>query len=141
MAAPAPASDAGSEPASPHGLDEIAVMTWKNQCVRCHGELGNGDGIQPGVHPPDLGDPQVQASLSDLQIAEIIRGGRGVMPAFALPDNTIVALVGLVRLLNRAPREGSDDSDKLVAVPVDAGPARAGTGAPPPSGTTKQRSR
>lgn len=92
--------DAGS-PLASLGIDEVTLVTWKQNCVVCHGTIGAGDGPQgamTGVR--NLTDPAWQASATDESIARAIREGRGRMPAFKLPEPTIQALVRLVRLFD-----------------------------------------
>jgi cytochrome c oxidase cbb3-type subunit 3 len=93
-------TDAGSsEPG--HGLDDVTIVAWQQNCTSCHGTLGRGDGPQgPMVHAADLSRSDWQASVTDEQIAETIRQGRGRMPGFNLPDATIERLVALVRMLD-----------------------------------------
>ena len=67
----------------------------------CHGTVGRGDGPQgPMVRASDLTRPAWQASVTDAQIAQTIRTGRGSMPAFDLPESTVNGLVRLIRLLD-----------------------------------------
>jgi cytochrome c oxidase cbb3-type subunit 3 len=93
-------TDAGSsEPG--HGLDDVTIVAWQQNCTNCHGTLGRGDGPQgPMVHAADLSRSDWQASVTDEQIAQTIRQGRGRMPGFNLPDATIERLVALVRMLD-----------------------------------------
>jgi mono/diheme cytochrome c family protein len=93
-------SDAGSD--SPgHGLDDVTIVAWQQNCTGCHGPLGRGDGPQGQlVHASDLSRPDWQASITDDAIASTIRQGRGRMPAFNLPDATVTRLVALIRMLD-----------------------------------------
>jgi len=96
--------DAGTAPElAAHGLNEVVIVAWEQNCVRCHGRFGRGDGPQgPMVHAADLGNPSWQATVKDDDILKVIRDGRGLMPAFPLPEPTLRALVQLVRLLGQA---------------------------------------
>src|SRR5262249_22969621 len=90
--------DAGPAPELARvGLDEVTVIAWRQNCTRCHGNIGRGDGPQgPMFKAPDLTDPTVQRSITDEGIAATIKNGRGQMPPFAsLPDSTIKQLVHL----------------------------------------------
>jgi mono/diheme cytochrome c family protein len=121
--------DAGPAPELARvGLDEVTVIAWKQNCTRCHGAIGRGDGPQGAlVHATDLTNPKWQRSVTDEQIAATIKNGRGSMPPFALPDATIQSLVHLVRLLDasKLPAAAGDDT----AAPDDSA-APAGSAAP-----------
>lgn len=87
---------------SQHGVDEVILATWKQNCVSCHGVIGRGDGpLGAAVRPPNFTDPEWQRVHLDEEMARSIRKGRGKMPAFAaLPPETVDGLVRLIRLLN-----------------------------------------
>jgi len=120
-------SDPAANPLSAHGISEVVLLGWRQNCVRCHGVIGRGDGSQAAAtRPPDLTNPERQAQLTDADIKTVIRQGRGLMPAHDLPDSTIDGLVKLVRLLNA--------SGKGVAAPA-ASAAPGGSSPAPPSGS------
>ena len=49
--APRPAMPSLSE----HGIDDVVLATWKQNCTTCHGLIGRGDGPQAAMfRPPDL---------------------------------------------------------------------------------------
>jgi cytochrome c oxidase cbb3-type subunit 3 len=82
---------------------QLVDITWRQQCSTCHGPMGRGDGqMGPMVQAPDLTRAAWQASLSDAEMAAIIRTGRNRMPAFGLPDTVLSGLVARIRSL-RAP--------------------------------------
>jgi mono/diheme cytochrome c family protein len=123
------AAQAGAEPspavaaAANHGVDQVTLIAWKQNCITCHGVVGAGDGPQgAALRPTDLTKPAWQASITDEQIAATIRAGKGAMPAFPLPDSTVTGLVRLVRLLRTGP-----------APEAGAGTAPTDSGAPSPS--------
>lgn len=92
----------GSAAAPLPGLEEVTIATWQRACMNCHGQLGRGDGPQGAmVHARDLSDPEWQAAVTDDRIAESVTKGRGLMPPFALPAETVTGLVHLVRLFDR----------------------------------------
>jgi hypothetical protein len=79
-----------------------------------------------------LSDPAWQASVTDEQIGKSIKQGKGLMPAFNLPDVTIANLVKLVRILNVAKLEAHAQAGASAsAVP--------GSSAAPRSSATKPR--
>jgi mono/diheme cytochrome c family protein len=116
-------TDAGSAVAN-SGLDDVTIVAWQQNCTSCHGPLGRGDGPQGQlVHAADLSRSDWQASVTDEAIANTIRQGRGRMPAFNLPDATVVRLVALIRML---------DLNKLQrAAATASAPAASGSAAPP----------
>lgn len=110
----------GSAEAPLPGLEEVTIASWRRACTSCHGELGRGDGPQGmTVRARDLSDPAWQSTTTDAQIEATIRSGKGLMPAFPLPPDTVSGLVKLVRLLNRAPR-GPVPSRDAPAAPNSA---------------------
>lgn len=99
--------DAGS-PLAALGINEVAIVAWEQNCMKCHGTMGAGDGPQAAMtHPRDLTDPAWQTATTDEAIARIIREGRGRMPGFALPATTIDTLVRLVRLFDARRRNAN----------------------------------
>lgn len=110
--------DAGSAaaPRLPPGITQVVLVAWRQNCTRCHGMFGKGDGPQgPMVGARDLTDPKWQSATSDAQIAQAIEKGLGRMPHFDFPNSTVKGLVKLVRMMNAA---GS--------APARAGAAEAG---------------
>ena len=71
---------------------------YKSKCSMCHGPDGKG---YAAVKTPDFTDPKVQASLTDKQIADIIKNGKPntmMMPfGTQLKDDEIQALVKQIR--------------------------------------------
>jgi mono/diheme cytochrome c family protein len=117
----------GEARSAPAGLDDVTLVSWENNCVRCHGKMGRGDGPQAAMfRPKDLSDPTWHAATSDAQIAEVIRKGRGAMPPFALPDTTIDSLVKLIRFLNADRLKGTAGSKPASS--AEAPPPSPGTG-------------
>jgi mono/diheme cytochrome c family protein len=123
--------DAGTAPElAAHGLTEVTIVAWQQNCVRCHGRLGRGDGPQGGMlRATDFTNQAWQASAKDDQLAKVIREGRGAMPPFALPDSTITSLVQLIRLLgtaSAAPAPSGSASAVQSARPLPSGALPAG---------------
>jgi len=102
--------DNNQKPGQVDGGDPNAIIgvVWKQQCARCHGPTGRGDGPDGRImRVPDLARPALQSASSDEQIAEVIRKGRNKMPPFAtLPAEVVAGLVRHVRAFGgRGPRK------------------------------------
>jgi cytochrome c oxidase cbb3-type subunit 3 len=98
--------------AAPGKKDQVIDVTWMKQCATCHGRRGRGDGPSSTmVKARDLTNAEFQATLTDDQIATVIRHGKDKMPAFNLPDSIIAGLVQHVRGLVKKP-VGHDDEDE-----------------------------
>jgi hypothetical protein len=147
--------DAGSELAE-HGLNEVVLVAWDQNCVRCHGRFGRGDGPQGSmVRATDLTNPRWQATATDDGIVKVIREGRGLMPAFPLPETTLLSFVKLIRLLGKATAtmSGASAAGSASAAPgvsaatsasaapgVSASPARSAAPAAPSARSTAANS-
>ena len=76
----------------------LVEITWRQQCLQCHGTIGHGDGPNgPMVRAPDLTREEFQAKATDAEIAETIKNGRKLMPKFDLPPAIVVGLVARIR--------------------------------------------
>jgi mono/diheme cytochrome c family protein len=68
---------------------------YERSCAACHGSQGEGSTARPAI---DAGSNA--ATLSDAQIAGVIRAGPGAMPSFSrLSDAQVESLVEYVRRL------------------------------------------
>lgn len=125
--------DAGA-PAVP-GLEDVTIVAWQQNCTRCHGQLGRGDGPQgPMVKATNLSDPAWQSRATDAQITAAIKNGKGAMPAFPLPDGTIANLVKLVRMMDAARAAPHASAAPSSSAPSAAPPAVSGNVKPAASG-------
>ena len=98
-----PRAAANSAQAQAQAQAQIADIAWSRQCATCHGPTGHGDGPSgPMVQAPDLTRPDWQAQVSDEQIAQVIREGKGRMPKLDLPPPVVAGLVRRVRSLRGA---------------------------------------
>jgi cytochrome c oxidase cbb3-type subunit 3 len=80
------------------GLSALAEVSWVQNCATCHGPLGKGDGpTGPMMKASDLTREEWQASVTDDEIAAVVKNGKGRMPKFDLPDPVIRGLVGRIR--------------------------------------------
>jgi mono/diheme cytochrome c family protein len=134
--------DAGTAPELAQiGLDEVTVIAWQQNCTRCHGRIGRGDGPQSQMFRAiDLSNPAWQRAVTDDQIFASIKNGRGQMPPFALPDSTIRSLVRLVRVLDasKVPEPGSSGAPAPGASP-SAAPGTSPSAAPRPAPSATPR--
>jgi len=77
---------------------QIVELTWRGQCMPCHGAIGHGDGPNgPMVKAPDLTREDWQANVNDEQIAQIILQGKGKMPRFDLSPTVVSGIVRRIR--------------------------------------------
>lgn len=100
LQAGAQASAQPKQAAGDAGDDNRALVeiTWRQQCLQCHGMVGHGDGPNgPMVKAPDLTREEFQAKATDAEIAETIKNGRKLMPKFDLPPAIVVGLVARIR--------------------------------------------
>lgn len=78
-----------------------ASVLFRMMCASCHGLDGKGGGPQLplGATPPDFTDAAWQSERTDAQIMDVVRQGRGMMPAFSeqIADDGLLALVGHLR--------------------------------------------
>ena len=121
-----------SQPAKMLGVDQVVLVAWRQNCTRCHGMLGQGDGPQGAMYGArNLSDPAWQTLVTDADLATAIKQGKGKMPAFDLPDPTIKGLVHLVRMMN---------ADRGSAPPAadEAGAPATGGGATKPAASGKR---
>jgi cytochrome c oxidase cbb3-type subunit 3 len=85
---------------------ELVDITWRQQCTTCHGASGKGDGqMGPMVKAPDLTNGEWQATVSDANLAILIKTGKNRMPKFDLPAPVIAGLVARVRSLREPATE------------------------------------
>jgi cytochrome c oxidase cbb3-type subunit 3 len=79
---------------------QLVDITWRQQCVGCHGAVGRGDGPMGAMlHASDLTRADWQSKVKDAEIAATIRDGRNRMPKFDLPDSVLRGLVARIRSL------------------------------------------
>jgi mono/diheme cytochrome c family protein len=130
---------------SPHGQDSpelvAAMQLWAAKCVRCHGQIGAGDGPDGSrVGARNLTDPAWQKTTSDERIAASISSGRGMMPAFTVEAETLSELVRLVRQLGGTRTAQPDGQQKdALSVPASATSTTRTAAAPPSSAVPRAR--
>jgi len=90
---------ADSARAAGSGVDPSVVdLSWGQKCASCHGPRGQGDGPSAAMYAaPDLTRDELLARVTDAELAQTIRNGRGKMPAFDLPPSVVEGLVKRIR--------------------------------------------
>ncbi len=79
---------------------QLIEITWRQNCAQCHGIAGHGDGPNGAlVKAPDLTNPDLQAKMTDADIANAIKNGRNLMPKFDFSDAVVGGLVARVRAM------------------------------------------
>lgn len=103
----APPADAGGDAAG--GSDAAAAgdlgsRVFEQRCALCHGKSGMGDGAAAaGLNPKprNLRDGAYMSTRTDEQLLEIIRNGKGAMPAWGknntLSEDEIQAVLEYIR--------------------------------------------
>src|SRR3954471_1263540 len=93
--------------AKPSERNTLVEVTWVKQCATCHGKRGRGDGPQsPMVKAKDLTDVAWQETVTDAQLVETIKKGKGKMPAFNLPESMVTELVAKIREMPKKSQKG-----------------------------------
>ena len=88
-------------PAMAAGSDGAAI--YKTKCVSCHGADGSGQTpVGKSMKIRDLRSADVQKQ-TDIQLTDIIAGGKGKMPAYGKQISTadIQALIAHIRTLKK----------------------------------------
>lgn len=89
--APPPAADAPAPPPDAAVAADVGARVYTQRCVLCHGAGGAGDGpASAGLNPKprNLRDASYMSTRTDEQLLEIIRNGKGAMPAWG-KNNTL----------------------------------------------------
>jgi cytochrome c oxidase cbb3-type subunit 3 len=117
---------------------EVSTAIWKQQCATCHGNLGRGDGPQSVmVQARDLTDPAWQEATTDGYMVNVIKQGKGKMPAFRFPDTTVQGLVDLVRRFGRTRTAQQRRPNVQASSGAAAAPSAAPIQPPPAESTTQ----
>ncbi len=78
-----------------------ASALFEMMCASCHGLDGKGGGAElpAGAAPPDFTDASFHRERTDAQLIDVIRQGRGMMPAFSeqISDEGLEALIAHLR--------------------------------------------
>lgn len=107
-ATPAGTTAAAGAPAVTPAMVERGKTIYKGNCVPCHGEKGKGDGPGAGVLKPpprDHTDDAYMSTLSDKEIADVIKMGGAIKGRPLMPSHPQIAgadmdaLVAYIRTL------------------------------------------
>lgn len=77
---------------------------YNDKCTLCHGIRGDGKGPAGAALSPkatDFTDPKYWQSASNQKIADAIKNGVGVMPAFDLKPEEIKAIIDYTRTFKK----------------------------------------
>jgi mono/diheme cytochrome c family protein len=102
-----------------------AMRLWATKCMRCHGQIGLGDGPDgPANGVTNLNERDWLSAVGEERIVASIRNGRGKMPAFALGPDEVTALAALVRQMgpHAEPADAEAPSRESVAIPPKTQP-------------------
>ena len=112
---------------------------FQRTCSSCHGSDGRGIQRLGLIKPPrDLTQSEFHAQITDLQLREVIRYGKGQMPAFGglMADEDIGHVITFIRSLPPrppgappAPGAGTPSSESTPSAPAPSG-ASGGLSAP-----------
>ncbi len=96
------ASGSGKAKSSGQPLDDKAAQNlYTRACMSCHGKGGQGDGHRSRMLGglPNFTDAAFHSARTDEQIANVIKNGKGRMPAFEwrFGDHEVQAMVKMVR--------------------------------------------
>jgi mono/diheme cytochrome c family protein len=100
-ATPAPSDTPAAREPEQGGVERAAEALYSVSCTSCHGRDGRGQGAgrPPGAQLPDFTSAEFQKQRSDTELLQVIRDGRGMMPAFGKQVNEqgLSALVTRIR--------------------------------------------
>ena len=86
--------------------DQNAAQTFSAVCAKCHGTDGKGGvpAMEGAAPPRNFCNAAFQASRTDEQLKQVIRKGKGGMPAFGdlFPEADLQALVHKIRSFDPA---------------------------------------
>ncbi len=87
-------------PAVAPGQDEgQGRRIYNEKCQFCHGIKGNGDGpaaASLSPKPANFNDRKVWQEYDEKKMTDIIRSGKGMMPAFDLKPDEIKAVIDYI---------------------------------------------
>ena len=72
---------------------------YNEKCQFCHGINGNGDGpaaASLNPKPADFNDPKFWQQYDEKKMADVIRNGRKMMPAFDLKPDEVKAVIDYI---------------------------------------------
>ena len=107
----APSATATTPEAGGAAGGDLGAQVYAARCQLCHGPTGHGDGpaaASLNPHPRNHTDGSYMNARTDAQLLEVIRNGKGAMPAWGtvLSEEEIQAVLKHVRSLAVPPYKG-----------------------------------
>ena len=75
---------------------ELGKKIYEGKCLFCHGINGNGNGpaaASLSPKPADFNNPKFWREFDEKKMKDVIRSGRGMMPAFDMKPDEIQAII------------------------------------------------
>ncbi len=85
----------------------LGEALYHGSCERCHGSNGDGNGPDAATmspNPPDFNDPKFWRTFDEKKMADVVRKGRGRMPAFEMPPEEIHVIMDYMTLMFKPTR-------------------------------------
>jgi cytochrome c oxidase cbb3-type subunit 3 len=79
--------------------DEQGRKIYNEKCQFCHGTKGNGDGpaaASLSPKPADFNNPKFWQEFDEKKMNDLIRSGRGMMPAFDMKPDEVKAVIDYI---------------------------------------------
>jgi mono/diheme cytochrome c family protein len=79
--------------------DGLGRKIYSEKCQLCHGIKGNGNGpaaASLSPKPADFNDPKFWREFDEKKMNDVIRSGRGMMPAFDMKPDEVTAVIDYV---------------------------------------------
>ena len=80
----------------------LGEAIYQGSCERCHGSNGDGNGPDAATmspKPPDFNDPKFWRMFNEKKMTDVVRKGRGQMPAFEMSSEEIHVIINYMTLM------------------------------------------